>query len=38
LRACYVCWLLSCYIIRMQYTNCCLCSVSWRWTSSARNM
>jgi hypothetical protein len=21
-----------------QCTNCCLCSASWRWASSARNM
>jgi hypothetical protein len=25
-------------ITRTQYTNCCLCSASWRWASSAQNM
>jgi hypothetical protein len=31
-------WLQPADIIRAQYTNCCLCSSSWRCASSARNM
>jgi hypothetical protein len=31
-------WQQTADIICLQYINSCLCSVSWRWASSARNM
>jgi hypothetical protein len=38
--ACVLCLLAATTVEEecMQYTNCCLCSASWRWASSARNM